>query len=135
MEIIWSDMALHQLDGILDYVEEHFGASVSRKTLDDIDSKVGRLLLFPESGTPDYSYSSKLLNNKVLIRHLNIGPNVVYYNIDGEIINIMVIAHYKQSTVVKTIEGLGSGIRTPSSQRGTGESKNLRSSVQSVGQC
>ena len=37
--------------------------------------------------------------------------------------------------VVKTIEGLGSGIRTPSSQRGTGESKNLRSSVQSVGQC
>ena len=44
MEIIWSDMALHQLDGILDYVEEHFGASVSRKTLDDINSKVGRLL-------------------------------------------------------------------------------------------
>ena len=43
MEIIWSDMALHQLDGILDYVEEHFGASVSRPTLDDIDSKVGRL--------------------------------------------------------------------------------------------
>ena len=37
--------------------------------------------------------------------------------------------------VVKTIEGLGSGIRTPSSQRGTEESKNLRSSVQSVGQC
>lgn len=65
MEIIWSDMALHQLDGILDYVEEHFGASVSRKTLDDINSKVGRLLLFPESGTPDYSYSSKLLNDKV----------------------------------------------------------------------
>ena len=60
MEIIWSDMALHQLDGILDYVEEHFGASVSRKTLDDINSKVGRLLLFPESGTPDYSYSSKV---------------------------------------------------------------------------
>ena len=53
MEIIWSDMALHQLDGILDYVEEH----------------------------------------------LNIGPNVVYYNVDGEIINIMVIAHYRQSTV------------------------------------
>ena len=99
MEIIWSDMALHQLDGILDYVEEHFGASVSRKTLDDINSKVGRLLLFPESGTPDYSYSSKLLNDKVLIRHLNIEPNVVYYNIDGEIINIMVIAHYRQSTV------------------------------------
>lgn len=102
MGIIWSDMALHQLDGILDYVEEHFGASVSRKTLDDINSKVGRLLLFPESGTPDYSYSSKLLNNKVLIRHLNIGPNVVYYNIDGEIINIMVIAHYKQSTITVT---------------------------------
>ena len=58
-------MALHQLDGILDYVEEHFGASVSRKTLNDINSKVGRLLLFPESGTPDYSYSSKLLNDKV----------------------------------------------------------------------
>ena len=44
MEIIWSDMALHQLDGILDYVEEHFGASVSRKTLDDINSKVGLVI-------------------------------------------------------------------------------------------
>ena len=61
MEVVWSDLALTQLDEVIDYVEEHFGASVSRKTLDDIDSKVGRLLLFPESGTPDYSYSSKLV--------------------------------------------------------------------------
>ena len=106
MEIIWSDIALHQLNEVLDYVEEHFGSSVARKTLDNINTKVERLLLFPESGTPDYSYSSKILNDNVLIRHLNIGPNIVYYNVDGEIINIMVIAHYKQSTatVVKMIK-------------------------------
>ena len=36
-------MALHQLDGILDYVEEHFGASVSRKTLDDLKSATYRV--------------------------------------------------------------------------------------------
>lgn len=105
MEIIWSDIALHQLNEVLDYVEEHFGSSVAC-TLDNINTKVERLLLFPESGTPDYSYSSKILNDNVLIRHLNIGPNIVYYNVDGEIINIMVIAHYKQSTatVVKMIK-------------------------------
>ena len=100
MEIIWSDIALHQLNEVLDYVEEHFGSSVACKTLDNINIKVERLLLFPESGTPDYSYSSKILNDNVLIRHLDIGPNIVYYNVDGEIINIMVIAHYKQSTAM-----------------------------------
>lgn len=99
MEIIWSDIALHQLNEVLDYVEEHFGSSVACKTLDNINTKVERLLLFPESGTPDYNYSSKILNDNVLIRHLNLGPNIVYYNVDGEIINIMVIVHCKQSTV------------------------------------
>lgn len=43
MEIIWSDIALHQLNEVLDYVEEHFGSSVACKTLDNINTKVERL--------------------------------------------------------------------------------------------
>lgn len=98
MEIIWSDLALKQLDEVLDYVEENFGSKTAFKTLERINSKVNRLLLFPESGTPDFEYSSLATSDRILIRHLLIEPNVVYYNVDGDVINVMLIAHSKQST-------------------------------------
>lgn len=102
MEVIWSDLALKQLDDILDYVEEHFGSHTARKTLEKINSKINRLMLFPESGIPDFNYSSLLIVDSVLVRHLAIEPNVVYYNVDGGVINIMLIAHSKQSTETVT---------------------------------
>lgn len=91
------DMALHQLDEILDKVEADFGERIALKTYDKIDKKVSSLLRFPESGSPDYSYSSLATKDNILIRHLLIVPNVIYYNVDGETINIMLIAHTKQS--------------------------------------
>lgn len=44
MEIKWSDLALRQLDDILDYVEEHFGSQTAIKTLEKVNSKVNRLI-------------------------------------------------------------------------------------------
>lgn len=106
MEIKWSEMALVQLDKILDKVQEDYGVITSRKVYDKIDSKIKRLLIFPNSGTPDFAYSSKAAKDNVLVRHLLVAPNVIYYNIDGEIINIMLIAHIKQSpkTVISMIK-------------------------------
>ena len=105
MEISWSEMALHQLDEILDKVQDDYGERIAYKTYDKIDKKVNGLLRFPESGTPDYKYSSLTTNNQVLIRHLLVYPNVIYYNVDGDVINIMLIAHTKQSprTVINMI--------------------------------
>lgn len=106
MEIKWSDLALRQLDDLLDYVEEHFGSRTAIKTLEKINSKVNRLMIFPESGTPDFGYSALSESDSVLIRHLMIDPNVVYYNVDGDVINVMAIAHSRQSpkTVAKMIK-------------------------------
>ena len=82
MEISWSEMALHQLDEILDKVQEDYGERIAYKTYDKIDKKVNGL-----------------------IRHLLVYPNVIYYNVDGDVINIMLIAHTKQSprTVINMI--------------------------------
>ena len=33
MEVVWSDMALTQLDEVIDYVEEHFGLLTSQNVL------------------------------------------------------------------------------------------------------
>lgn len=36
MEVVWSDLALTQLDEVMDYVEEHFGLLTSQKVLHNI---------------------------------------------------------------------------------------------------
>lgn len=104
MDIIWSDLALEQLDEILDFVEEQFGSRTAIRTLEKINSTVSRLALFPESGTPDFCHSSLSEPKGVLIRHLKIDPNVVYYNVDGDVVNVMLIAHSKQSP--KTVSAM-----------------------------
>lgn len=112
MEVVWSEMSLRQVNDILDYVEEHFGNFVAQDTLDKINSKVNDLLAFPESGTPDFSYTSEVAIDKILIRHVTVGPNVIYYNVVDDIVNVMVIAHYRQSrqTVISMIKRYYEGI-------------------------
>ena len=97
MEVIWSTMALSQLKDILIKVQEDYGMHTAQKTYDKIDSRVNSLLRFPEKGTPDYTYSSLSAKSNVLIRHLLVAPNVIYYNVDGDTINIMLLSHTKQS--------------------------------------
>lgn len=98
-------MALRQLDAILDKLQEDYGERTAIKTYDKIDKKVMSLIRFPESGTPDYEYSSLMTQNQVMIRHLLVYPNVIYYHVDCDVINIMLIAHTKQSprTVINMI--------------------------------
>ena len=39
MEVVWSDLALTQLDEVIDYVEEHFGLLTSQQELHNILEK------------------------------------------------------------------------------------------------
>lgn len=43
MEVVWSDLALTQLDEVMDYVEEHFGLLTSQKVLHNILEKTDEL--------------------------------------------------------------------------------------------
>ena len=93
MEIIWSDLANQNLDSILDYVEDHFGATVANKSLQKNAKKVNGLRNFPESGVLDMKYSTA----EYTIRHFTLAPNVVYYMLYPDAIVIAVIVHTKQS--------------------------------------
>lgn len=106
MDVVWSDLALAQLNNILDYVEDNYGASVARQTLGKITSKVSRLSLFPSSGIWDAKYTSLVADGEVTIRHIQVFPNVVYYLETAERIEVIALMHEKQSpeTVAKTIK-------------------------------
>ena len=47
MEVVWSDLALTQLDEVIDYVEEHFGLLTSQKVLHNILEKTDELANIP----------------------------------------------------------------------------------------
>lgn len=93
MEIVWSPLAKQQLREIAQYVEDNFGINTSKKTIDEIQKKTSKLLLFPESG----SYDKDLSTNNYVVRHITKHPNLVYYIVDGNLIVIMAIAHERQS--------------------------------------
>ena len=56
MEIIWSDLAIQQLDEIAEYVQDNFGESTSRKMVHKITEDVNRLKVYPSIGKPDFEY-------------------------------------------------------------------------------
>ena len=93
MEIEWSVLAKRQLLDVVQYVADNFGQKTAIKTIKRIQKKVGRLLLFPESGT----YDKHLSSNVYVVRHITLRPNVVYYIVVNEKITIMAIVHEKQS--------------------------------------
>ena len=43
MEIIWSDLAVEQLDAIAKYVQENYGEATSHKMVHKISEQVNRL--------------------------------------------------------------------------------------------
>lgn len=98
MEIIWSDFATQNLDSVLDYVEEKYGAAVANKTLHKIAEKVNVLSKFPESGVLDRKYSTE----EYTVHHFKLDPNVVYYMLYHDAIVVGVIVHTKQSP--KTVD-------------------------------
>lgn len=84
MEVVWSDLALMQLDEVIDYVEEHFGLLTSQKVLHNILEKTDELAQYSTHGIYDARYTSWVSGQDMVIRHLLLAPNRVYYLIDGE---------------------------------------------------
>ena len=95
MEVVWSDLALTQLDEVIDYVEEHFGLLTSQKVLHNILEKTDELAQYSTHGIYDARYTSWVSGQDMVIRHLLLAPNRVYYLIDGEQVVIMGIVHVK----------------------------------------
>lgn len=93
MEIIWSDLAMHDLKDIANYVSDNFGSSISVKSINKIVQRVNRLKNFPESGVLDKPYSSKIYS----VHHVTINPNIIYYLLEDNAIVIMTIVHVKRS--------------------------------------
>ncbi len=93
MEIVWSDLAVRDLNDIALYVADHFGESVSEKSIDKIVKKVERLRNFPKIGALDLSYSTSTFS----VRHVTLPPNVIYYLLEEDTVVIMTIVHVKRS--------------------------------------
>ncbi len=100
MEVIWSDFAKQNLNSILDYVEDNFGVTVAMKTLQRIRTQVDCLHVFPEIGVRDRKYSV----SEYSIRHIAVGPNVLYYMVYPDTVVIGTIVHVRQSP--ETIDGI-----------------------------
>lgn len=79
MEVVWSDLALTQLDEVMDYVEEHFGLLTSQKVLHNILEKTDELAQYSTHGIYDARYTSWVSGQDMVIRHLLLAPNRVYY--------------------------------------------------------
>ena len=97
MEVVWSDLALTQLDEVMDYVEEHFGLLTSQKVLHNILEKTDELAQYSTHGIYDARYTSWVAGQDMVIRHMLLVPNRVYYLIDDEHVVIMGIVHVKRS--------------------------------------
>lgn len=96
MEVIWSKIAIEQLDAIAEYVETNYGVNTARKMVRNITEKVSRLLSYPSIGIPDYKFVVRT-NKEIVIRHIQIFPNVLYYIVESDKILIICIMHEKQS--------------------------------------
>lgn len=78
MEIIWSDLAVQQLDEIAEYVQDNYGEFTSRKMVHKITEYVNRLKVYPSIGKPDFDFFSKQSNSDLQVRHLQVFPNLIY---------------------------------------------------------
>ena len=94
--MIWSKIAIEQLDIIAEYVETNYGVNTAKKLVRNITGKVSRLLLYPSIGIPDYKFTTGA-NKEIVIRHIQIFPNVLYYVVESDKIIIICIMHEKQS--------------------------------------
>ncbi len=96
MEIIWSKLAIEQLSDVTEYVEVNYGINTAKKMVKNIKEKVARLQLHPSIGIPDYKFSSHY-DKEIIIRHIQIFPNVLYYIVKSDKILVICIMHEKQS--------------------------------------
>ena len=93
MELRWLPFASEQLKVVAEYVKENFGESTAKNSIRKILDKVNGLKLSPDTGIWDKKYSTE----EVKVRHLNIGPNMVFYLVDEDEVVVVAVMHYKQS--------------------------------------
>lgn len=91
MEVRWLPFAQKQLKVVVQYVVDNFGEMTAKKSLQTILSKVEALSTCPDRGVWDKKFST----SEIRVRHLNIGPNVVYYLIDRD--EVVVIGYALQT--------------------------------------
>ena len=86
----------------MQYVIDNFGEMTAKKSLKSLLDKVDTLKTCPDLGVWDKKFSTPL----VKVRHLNVGPNVLYYLVDQDEVVVIAVMHYKQSpvTVNRTIQ-------------------------------
>lgn len=101
MEVRWLPFAKDQLKVVVQYVLDEFGENTARKSLQKILNKVGGLSAFPDIGVLDRKFSA----NGIKVRHLNIGPNIVFYIVDMNDVIVIAVMHNRQSpeTINRTI--------------------------------
>lgn len=101
MEVRWLPFAQEQLKVVVQYVVDNFGEMTARNSLQGILDKVDVLKICPGLGVLDKKFSTPM----VKVRHLNVGPNVVYYLLDQDEVVVIAVMHFKQSpvTVNRTI--------------------------------
>ncbi len=104
MEVKWLPFASKQLKEVVEYVKENFGETTARKSLNKILDKLNWVKKYPESGILDEKFSTA----SITIRHINVGPNLLFYFFDNENIVVIAIMHSKQSpvTINQTIDNL-----------------------------
>ncbi len=93
MEIRWLPFASAQLKAVLEYVVDHFGEMTARKSLRRVLDGVDVLEKYPAKGIYDKQFS----RNGIAVRHLNVGPNMVYYIVDRDEVVVIAVMHCKQS--------------------------------------
>ena len=80
----------------MQYVVDNFGEITAKKSLRRILDKVNELRKNPDIGIWDKKFSS----DGIKVRHLNIGPNMVFYLIDRYEVVVIAVMHCKQSSYV-----------------------------------
>ncbi len=104
MEVEWLPFASKQLKEIIAYITENFGENTAKKSLRKIFDRLNHVGRYPESGIWDEKFSTA----NITIRHLNIGPNIIFYLVDNDHLVVIAVMHSKQSpvTINQTISNL-----------------------------
>lgn len=74
----------------------------AQKSLRKILEKTDKLSVYYSHGIYDAKYTSLVVNVQMVIRHLLIAPNRIYYLVDADKVVIMCIVHVRQFPRVVT---------------------------------
>jgi plasmid stabilization system protein ParE len=89
MRLRWTELAVHDLTQICDYIEEHRSPATARRVALSIIERSGGLVEFPERGRPERSSGTRELIFTGL-------PYLAIYRIRGGEVEILRILHGAQ---------------------------------------